>query len=105
MYQPPSGGVQDLAGGQRHEGRADAADTRRHGVQHSWVGLREVSSGEVTYQPVHTGAQYTGPCRASVRRINGEVDEEEEAVAKDETLTIISSVVGHIVDFLSLHAK
>ena len=45
-------------------------------------------SSEVTYQPVHENAQCTihctGPCRASLRRINGEVDEEENVVAKEE---------------------
>ena len=59
MYEPPSGGVQNPAGGERHEGQAVATDTRQVRIRYSWLGLREVPSSEVTYQPVYKDAQYT----------------------------------------------
>ena len=85
MFEPAVGGVQNPAGGEQHEGPADARGTRRLREAHTWLGLREVPSSEVTYQPVHTGAQYTGPCRASLRRINGEVVAKEEDNKDDKS--------------------
>ena len=41
-------------------------------------------SSEVKYLVVNTEKQHTSLYRASIRRINGEVDEEEKVIAKEE---------------------
>ena len=72
------------AGAEQDEGRADPANNQPIGADHTWLGLREMPSCEVIYQPVYTGALNKGPCRASLMRINGEVDEEEKEDTKDD---------------------